>query len=240
MAGELGRAWQWWESVPSTSSITQGDYLQDVLVEAKSAFNDLIVLTQACDCEKQTCSVITFCPIFPIQVWIEERVRREIYSRILNNNDSPIDERTIAGWLKELVREDKYLGMVPLNHVSHPEQLGYFVNLAEPVALARDHVDEWRAKQKDGNRLRLCPPYREYLAQAFARMYMRVACPIDVAAALPDADVTRYRDMFMDAIKQGREEIKTVIKAGKRARVDQDVLTQQKMAVARKHSGHTG
>ncbi|HET6574322.1 MAG TPA: hypothetical protein VFG68_12000 [Fimbriiglobus sp.] len=31
-----------------------------------------------------------------------------------------------------------------------------------------------------GHRLRLLPPYREHLAQAFARYFMRVGLPIDI------------------------------------------------------------
>jgi hypothetical protein len=34
--------------------------------------------------------------------------------------------------------------------------------------------------EKLGNRLRLCPPYREHLAQAFARFFMRVGLPSDI------------------------------------------------------------
>jgi hypothetical protein len=33
-----------------------------------------------------------------------------------------------------------------------------------------------------GPRLRLCSPYREYLAQAFARYFMRVGLPLDAQA----------------------------------------------------------
>jgi len=35
-----------------------------------------------------------------------------------------------------------------------------------------------------GKRLRLCPPYREHLAQAFARFFMRVGLPQDVQLPL--------------------------------------------------------
>jgi len=35
------------------------------------------------------------------------------------------------------------------------------------------------AKQKD-QRLRLLPPYREHLSQAFARFFMRVGLPSDI------------------------------------------------------------
>jgi len=34
--------------------------------------------------------------------------------------------------------------------------------------------------RKQGNRLRLLPPYREHLAQAFARFFMRVGLPADI------------------------------------------------------------
>ena len=33
----------------------------------------------------------------------------------------------------------------------------------------------------EGRRLRLQPPYREHLSQAFARYFMRVGLPVDIA-----------------------------------------------------------
>jgi hypothetical protein len=36
--------------------------------------------------------------------------------------------------------------------------------------------------QKNGRRLRLKPPYREHLSQAFARFFMRVGLPVDIPA----------------------------------------------------------
>jgi hypothetical protein len=34
--------------------------------------------------------------------------------------------------------------------------------------------------KKRGKRLRLLPPYREHLSQAFARFFMRVGLPVDI------------------------------------------------------------
>jgi len=34
--------------------------------------------------------------------------------------------------------------------------------------------------QKRDKRLRLLPPYREHLSQAFARFFMRVGLPVDI------------------------------------------------------------
>ncbi len=34
--------------------------------------------------------------------------------------------------------------------------------------------------ERRGERLRLLPPYREHLSQAFARFFMRVGLPVDI------------------------------------------------------------
>ena len=34
--------------------------------------------------------------------------------------------------------------------------------------------------KRNGKRLRLMPPYREHLSQAFARFFMRVGLPVDI------------------------------------------------------------
>jgi hypothetical protein len=44
--------------------------------------------------------------------------------------------------------------------------------------VSTDVVREVAAEQGDG--IRLLPPYREHLAQAFARFFMRVALPVDI------------------------------------------------------------
>lgn len=43
-----------------------------------------------------------------------------------------------------------------------------------PTDLVRQHA------VRMGKRLRLNPPYREHLAQAFARFFMRVGLPVDI------------------------------------------------------------
>jgi len=43
-----------------------------------------------------------------------------------------------------------------------------------PVSFVR------RRAENAGARLRLLPPYREHLSQAFARFFMRVGLPVDI------------------------------------------------------------
>ena len=54
----------------------------------------------------------------------------------------------------------------------------YIINFKDifsiPVSMAK------KIACQNGKRLRLCPPYREHLSQAFARYFMRVGLPINI------------------------------------------------------------
>jgi hypothetical protein len=53
------------------------------------------------------------------------------------------------------------------------------VDFHEVFSLPRDFLESW-LKKEGQPRLRLCPPYREHLSQAFARFFMRVGLPTDI------------------------------------------------------------
>jgi len=52
------------------------------------------------------------------------------------------------------------------------------VDLGMVFSLSVEFVREFAKSQ--GDRVRLLPPYREHLSQAFARFYMRVGLPVDI------------------------------------------------------------
>lgn len=52
------------------------------------------------------------------------------------------------------------------------------VDFGRIFSLPKAFVRQWASDQ--GKRLRLCPPYREHLSQAFARFFMRVGLPQDI------------------------------------------------------------
>lgn len=54
------------------------------------------------------------------------------------------------------------------------------VQFDHPIVLDKEIIANHLAQQN--SRLRLLPPYREHLAQAFARSFMRVGLPIDIPA----------------------------------------------------------
>jgi hypothetical protein len=81
-------------------------------------------------------------------------------------------------------REEVRRGILPAYHMLAACQLAGFerqtrlVDLRQlfalPLLIAR------REALNRNQRLRLLPPYREHLAQAFARFFMRVGLPIDI------------------------------------------------------------
>jgi hypothetical protein len=52
------------------------------------------------------------------------------------------------------------------------------VDFRRVYSLPLDYLREFATET--GDRIRLLPPYREHLAQAFARFFMRVGLPIDI------------------------------------------------------------
>ena len=52
------------------------------------------------------------------------------------------------------------------------------VNLTEVLSIDVPTLQEFAGKQNP--RVRLNPPYREHLSQAFARLFMRVGLPVDI------------------------------------------------------------
>jgi hypothetical protein len=214
------QTFDWWDQVSTTDAITQGDVLSDIPVlewkyreagevpDPRDALDlllmDCIVMTQACDFHKPNTKLVTLCPLYPIESWLLERIKEDAGARKKQGTEKALSSSTINSWLMDLKKGEKYLTLLPLNSpdTSH---LCYYVNLARPLTLARPFVERWRTPEQtdDDYRLRLLPPYREHLAQAFARLYMRVACPTDIACTI-DSDA---QDLLLE---KARDELRTL------------------------------
>lgn len=237
MAEAPAKRWGWWDTVSSSEEITQGDLLRRVPIDGRERWDDLIVLTHECDFQKPGTTVITLCPVVDIKEWIDERAQREAYEQIVaKGGGGKVRDRVIAGWLRQLTSGESQFNMVALNDVEQDDRVGFVVNLAEPVALPREYVNRWHAKQDHEVRRRLLPPYREYLAQAFARMYMRVACPTDVGQSLPDSALQAREGMIESINKRiadGRREIDEATRC--RGTDDPPLTDQEKHDIAHRH-----
>ncbi len=169
-------AYPWYAAV-SGDELEQGEILEsctvflppDELVRGESVAGmyeaesrDLVVLSQTCDLAKgrEKVSDIVCCPVWALDRYREGHLstpkgREEIRRGILPSYHK-LAACKLAGFERPIRLVDfRQVFSIPLIH-------------AQREALSQDQ------------RLRLLPPYREHLAQAFARFFMRVGLPTDI------------------------------------------------------------
>lgn len=158
-----------WYGVASGQDLEQGDFLRACPLyrptadqEVERLESDVVVLSQSCDLANDKLEIVQVCPIFPLD---ELAASAERF-------------RSKRG-LEEL-RRGHLPGFHLLSRCGLPgHESGFWVcdfrsQFGVHIAVARTLA----AVQSP--RVRLLPPYREHLAQAFARFYMRVGLPVDV------------------------------------------------------------
>ena len=157
----------WFELQENSEDITQGDIIKGCLVpvlkelditeegqnvKAEISEIDGIVLTQACDIAHNKVENIILCAI-----------------------TSKTDFESIEGIIKGQQHAYHIINEYKTEEFA---QDYYIINFKDiysvPVDVARSFA------KRNGKRLRLCPPYREHLSQAFARYFMRVGLPINI------------------------------------------------------------
>lgn len=178
----------WYEIVPAEASLEQGDFLDKYpipiipteLAKLASASEgarldstipvkryNLVVVTQSCDIPKLTDEDdLLLCP-------------RENYE------DAAADSNLAgeSGWsqlVKGHVISLHIISESSLQGHTFPYQVIYLRKVfASPLRVAKTHA------LNQGPRVRLRPPYREHLGQAFARQFMRVGLPEDLPRENP-------------------------------------------------------
>ena len=168
----------WYETVEG-EVLCQGDLLVDFEllvpqaltsidtdpIDGQSKVFDLVIMTQTCDIVQGKVESLLLCPRWDLWSFVDE-------AKKLGEN-----------WGKD-IREDLRRGNLPGYHLlDDASQDGIAVRLgivdfhevyAAPTKLVKEFA------RSAGKRLRLLPPYREHLAQAFARFFMRVGLPVDI------------------------------------------------------------
>lgn len=166
-----------WYSAVSGEELEQGDIFEncpiflppdDLAVEDATVATfrcetrDVIVMSQSCDLVKEREKVpeILLCP-----VWY----RSELKDGHLSTDKG---------------MEDARRGNLPGYHVLAACDLPRLKREVRVVDFRRVYslpIGFLRQRGKNiGTRLRLMPPYREHLSQAFARFFMRVGLPVDI------------------------------------------------------------
>jgi hypothetical protein len=186
----------WYDIIVAADPITQGDLIADCplltwntnaitpqagvppqgLQQAVSAFRaDVVVMTQACDLEHEKVRNVILCPTVTLE---EYRIAFEQAVREQGNNP------TAKAWRRHCddIRDGYLWNLAMLNAEAHsalpaPHRV---VDFHEVFTLPLEFLEAY-LMQRGQPRLRLSPPYREHLSQAFARFFMRVGLPTPVS-----------------------------------------------------------
>ncbi|MFH1748341.1 MAG: hypothetical protein ABIG44_15015 [Planctomycetota bacterium] len=192
----------WYAVVDAACALTQGDFIfdcplmgwkaetvdfdgQDEEAVLKAAIQaneaDVIVLTQACDLEQDRVANVILCPHLALSAF-----REAWESRLKEQDQYPSTtgklEKAWANTCKD-IRDGFVWNHAMLNHrLESPLSIEHrVVDFREVYTVPRSFLESF-LHERGGQRLRLLPPYREHLSQAFARFFMRVGLPTPVAA----------------------------------------------------------
>ncbi len=165
----------WYEVAAGDRPLLQGDFFHDcpVVVPSQALAEgagvvlsevveyDVVVMSQSCDLASQKVDLVLVCPYWPLTA--------------LGQQSSYFRGRS--------GRESLRRGNVPGYHLLNRCDLEPFamecvvVDFRNVYGVPFDSLQEL-ARQRE-TRLRLLPPYREHLSQAFARFFMRVGLRVD-------------------------------------------------------------
>lgn len=175
--GEL--EYPWYRFVPPDAPLRQGDLIEscpiiipistEIKLDGSPPFADadiisldVIVMTQSCDLEQCKVDWVVVCAVWPLE-------------DIGKKNDIFKSSRG-----KEALRQGNMVGFHLLNKIEDPgyERDYQIVDFRELHTVPFSFLAEYIKGKND--RIRLLPPYREHLSQAFARFFMRVGLPVDI------------------------------------------------------------
>ena len=172
------KEYPWYRTIEG-DSLCQGDFLHDfeVLIPEVSTQSDqvpaqyrkldVVIMTQTCDIVQGNVESLLLCPCWNLWEFINAAEKKGVnWGR---GQREALRRGNLPGYY--LTNEADQDGLkMDLTIVDFHEVYTAPTNLVKDFAL------------RTGKRLRLLPPYREHLAQAFARFFMRVGLPVDIAS----------------------------------------------------------
>ncbi len=181
---------RWYAVVASQRSLEQGDLLNnfpvvippvsisestiepsDPPIEVETVFKtfNVVIMTQSCDLENfGDESHVILCPRYDLK-----EAKTPSGKRLANAD----------GWGK-LIRGN-FVGSHLINKCDLANhEFDYQVIDLQFIFTVPYAAVKWKAANQ-GDRVRILPPYREHLAQAFTRQFMRVGLPIDLPRKYP-------------------------------------------------------
>jgi len=168
---------QWYEQcAPRDESLQQGDFIPDcpILIPPDNIAEEIdvviqnidsIILSQSCDLEHGKIEIVLVCPYLPLKDWLQQRPEGEKTRGAINKAVKELQKGHFPGY-HVLNRAEGILDDYQV--VDFKNVYGVNYQFLSSLVNGRDE------------RIRLLPPYREHLSQAFARYFMRVGLPQDL------------------------------------------------------------
>ena len=181
-----------WYEVTAGSALLQGDLLKSCPVfvvtgtltwpaPAESALDmeartyDLIVMTQSCDLANNKVQEVLLAQVVP-------------WSKVVSVEVAAGNEAVRSSKFRKLLIEGNVPGLSLLHkHEANPPLPWCVVDFHRLFTLPKQLAQQ--VAHTIGPRLRLRSPYREHLAQAFARYFMRVGLPHDARAFEKEGEI---------------------------------------------------
>ena len=145
------------------------------MTEATQA--DTVIMTQACDLEHGKVQNVVLCPHLSLTEY------REDWEATMESKEQNPSKKAWRGHCED-IRDGFMWNLTILNagNTSTLETEHRIVDFHEIFTIPRTFLESL-LEQRGQPRLRLLPPYREHLSQAFARFFMRVGLPVQVSQA---------------------------------------------------------
>ena len=170
----MARDYPWYEIVEG-ENLEQGDFLSSVPIlfpdpdlsyPPKEEINviketfDVVVMTQSCDLVNKKLADIIVCPHWDLKECPDPHLQLKKAREEIRKARRPRYRLLKASELDEL-----HMGV-------------RIVDFGRVYSLPKRYIEQFLKRQT--RRLRLLPPYREFLSQAFAQFFMRVGLPTDI------------------------------------------------------------
>lgn len=170
-------SYPWYELIENSNEITQGDILlncpvavllgceiDEERINSEIHYIDGIIMTQACDIANSKVENIILCAVTSVTNYSKGKTNNQVRKSL----DS----------IKK--GQQNALHIINRYHDGDLQQDYYIVNFKDIFSIPIDLARKVAETEYNCKRLRLLPPYREHLSQAFARYFMRVGLPIDI------------------------------------------------------------
>ena len=185
----------WFERVASTRELTQGDLIfncpvltwapgpvslrgrreAEVLTTMVEAIgSDVVVMTQACDLEHNKVDNVVLCPHLPLTEY------RQVWEAWMRSNGQTPTQKAWRSLCEDIC--DGYQWNLTIMNAGESGSLSTehrIVDFHDVFTIPRNFLESLVRKRRQPS-LRLRPPYREHLSQAFARYFMRVGLPVEI------------------------------------------------------------